>query len=145
MSRKEARSVVVMMDLDQNLFPLTASFGLLSVSIDNIYYVIQYRCWCRDQWLSLSSQGRRGWIIHDSHVGCACNDCNGSTICIYPEQKLQPVLLFWGYIFKKGSHASEGSHASTMAQFTEDTDKYMLVRIPPSGREPPDVGLTRIR
>ena len=28
---------------------------------------------------------------------------------------------------------------------TEDTDKYRLVRIPPSGREPPDVGLTRIR
>ena len=28
---------------------------------------------------------------------------------------------------------------------TEDTDKYMLVRIPPSGREPPDVGLTTIR
>ena len=27
---------------------------------------------------------------------------------------------------------------------TEDTDKYRLVRIPPSGREPPDVGLTRI-
>jgi len=25
--------------------------------------------------------------IHDSHVGRACNDCNGSTICIYPEQK----------------------------------------------------------
>ena len=27
----------------------------------------------------------------------------------------------------------------------EDTDKYRLVRIPPSGHEPPDVGLTRIR
>jgi len=27
----------------------------------------------------------------------------------------------------------------------EDTDKCGLVRIPPSGREPPDVGLTRIR
>ena len=25
---------------------------------------------------------------------------------------------------------------------TEDTDKYRLVGIPPSGREPPDVGLT---
>jgi len=33
MSRKEARSVVVMMDLDQNLFPSTASFGA-SVSFD---------------------------------------------------------------------------------------------------------------
>ena len=38
MSRKEARSVVVMMDLDQNLFPSTASFSA-SVSID------KYRCW----------------------------------------------------------------------------------------------------
>ena len=28
---------------------------------------------------------------------------------------------------------------------TVDTDKYRLVGIPPSGREPPDVGLTRIR
>jgi len=28
---------------------------------------------------------------------------------------------------------------------TEDTDKYRLVGIPPSGREPPDVGLTRIQ
>jgi len=26
-----------------------------------------------------------------------------------------------------------------------DTDKYRLVGIPPSGREPPDIGLTRIR
>ena len=26
-----------------------------------------------------------------------------------------------------------------------DTDKYRLVGIPPSGREPPGVGLTRIR
>jgi len=25
--------------------------------------------------------------LHDSHVGRACNDCNGSTICIYREQK----------------------------------------------------------
>ena len=28
---------------------------------------------------------------------------------------------------------------------TEDTDKYRLVSIPPSGREPSDVRLTRIR
>jgi len=28
---------------------------------------------------------------------------------------------------------------------TVDMDKYRLVRIPPSGHEPPDVGLTRIR
>ena len=29
--------------------------------------------------------GEKGGSIHDSHVGRACNDCNGSTICIYPE------------------------------------------------------------
>ena len=46
MPRKEAK-MVVMMNLEQNLFPSTASFGA-SVSIDNIYYVIQYRCLCRD-------------------------------------------------------------------------------------------------
>ena len=28
---------------------------------------------------------------------------------------------------------------------TVDMDKYRLVEIPPSGRGPPDVGLTRIR
>jgi len=28
---------------------------------------------------------------------------------------------------------------------TVDTNKYRLVGIPPSGREPPDVGLTRVR
>ena len=33
---KKGSKMVVMMDLDQNLFPSTASFGLLSVSIDNI-------------------------------------------------------------------------------------------------------------
>jgi len=31
-------------------------------------YVIQYRCWSRSQWLSSSSQGRRGQSIHDRHV-----------------------------------------------------------------------------
>ena len=43
--------MVVMMDLDQNLFnsPQQQALVLLSVSIDNIYYVIQYRCWCCDQ------------------------------------------------------------------------------------------------
>ena len=65
-----------------------------------------------DQWPSSSSQGRRGRGIHDSHVGCACNDCNGSTICIYPEQKTSALtVMFWGYIF-----VMKGSHASRMAQ-----------------------------
>jgi len=35
--------------------------------------------------------GEKGVGIHDSH-GCACNDYNGSTICIYiiMNRKLQP-------------------------------------------------------
>jgi len=33
---KKGSKMVVMMNLDQNLFPSTASFGLLSVSMDNI-------------------------------------------------------------------------------------------------------------
>ena len=41
-------------------------------------------------------------------------------------------------------HIMKGSHASRMAVMV-DTDKYRLVGIPPSGREPPDVRLTRIR
>jgi len=40
-------------------------------------------------------------------------------------------------------HVMKGRHASRMA-VTVDTDKYRLVGIPPSGREPPDVALTRI-
>ena len=63
-------------------------------------------------------------------------------------RKLQPdsnVLRIHIQHVMKGSYASEGSHASRMAQLvTVDTDKYRLVGIPPSGREPPDVGLTRI-
>jgi len=41
-------------------------------------------------------------------------------------------------------HIMKGSHASTMAQLRM-VDKYRMVGIPPSGREPPDVGLTRIQ
>ena len=26
--------------------------------------------------------------LHDSHVGCACSDCNGSTICMFMNRKL---------------------------------------------------------
>ena len=47
---------------------------------------------------------------HDSH---ACNDCNGSTICIIMNRKIQPdsnVLRI--HIL----HVMKGSHISTMAQ-----------------------------
>ena len=37
----------------------------------------------------LRGEGGRVLIkeLHNSHVGRACNDCNGTTICIYHEQK----------------------------------------------------------
>ena len=73
MSRKEARSVVVMMELDQNLFPSTASFGA-SVSIINIDVDVAIN----DHHHHLRGEG---WGVF--MTGRACNDCNGSTICIY--------------------------------------------------------------
>ena len=48
--------------------------------------------------------------LHDNH---ACNDCNGSAICIIMKGKLQPdnnVLRIHNL------HVMKGSHASTMAQ-----------------------------
>jgi len=100
--------------------------------------------------LITSGEGGRVLIkeLRDSYVGRACNDCNGSTICIYHEQKLQPdsdvLRIHILYVVDTFSTRHEGSHASMMA-VTEDTDKYRLVKIPPSSREPPDVGLNRIR
>ena len=51
MSRKEAK-MVVMMDLNQDLFPSTVSFDATFC----FHYVIQCRCWCCDQWLSSLSR-----------------------------------------------------------------------------------------
>ena len=44
--------------------------------------------------------------LHDSHVGRACNDCNGSTIGIYPEQKTSAWPDTYSTDVMKGSHAS---------------------------------------
>jgi len=79
--------MVMMMDLDQNLFPSTVSSGASFCSIDNINIhvdVVINDCHCH-----LRGEGGRVFIkeLHDSHVGCACNDCNGSTIGMYHEQK----------------------------------------------------------
>ena len=38
--------------------PVPQALALLTVSTDNIYYVIQYRCWCRGSTI----------IIHDCHL-----------------------------------------------------------------------------
>ena len=145
---------MVMMDLDQNLFPSTASFGapffpwIIIIMSFNIA-----RCWCHDQWpYHLRGKGSGVLIkeLHDSHVGRASNDCNGSTICIYHEQKTSDsdvlrihILYVMDTFSTLACHERKPRlHDGTV---TEDTDKYRLVRSPPSGREPPDVGLTRIR
>ena len=80
--------------------------------------------------------------LHDSHAGRACNDCNGSTICLYHEQKTSAsqwcfedtYSIHHGYIFSTCHERKPRLHDGTV---TEDTNKYWLVRIPPSGREPP--------
>ena len=102
----------------------------------------------------LSPQGKRGRSIHqraprDSHVGRACSDCNGSTICIYHDRKLQPdsdvLRIHILYVMDTFSIHHEREPRLHDGRVTEDTDKYWLLRIPPSGREPSDVELTRIR
>jgi len=49
--------------------------------------------------------------LHDSHVGHACNDCNGSTICIYHEQKISAwhVIVLKIHIL----HIMKGSYMYT--------------------------------
>ena len=44
--------------------------------------------------------------LNDSHVGCACSDCNGSTICIYQNFSLTAMLDNFVLHIMKGSHAS---------------------------------------
>ena len=82
---KEGSKMVV--DLDQNLFPSTAAFVLLSVSIDNILSDVGVMI--NNYHHHLREEGGRVFIeeLHDSYVGRACNDYNGYTICIHHEQK----------------------------------------------------------
>jgi len=83
---------MAMMDLDQNLFIQQQAFKLVlrSVSIDNIMsFNIHVSVVINDYHHYLRGEGGGVFIkeLHNSHVGCACNDCNGSTICIYHEQR----------------------------------------------------------
>ena len=138
--------MVVMMDLDQNLFPQQQALVLLLPLIIFMSFNIDVGVAISD---SLSSQGRRGRSIHDSHVGRACNDCNGSTICIYYilNRKLQPDsnVLRITYSTRHERKPRLGMKPRLQdGTVMVDTDKYRLVGIPPSSREPPDVGLTRI-
>ena len=67
----------------------------------------------------------------------------------YHEQKLQPdsdiLRIHILYVMDTFSTCQERKLRLHDGTVTEDTDKYRLVRIPPSNREPPDVRLTRIR
>ena len=62
--------------------------------------------------------------LHDSHVGRACNDCNGSTICIYHEQKTSTwhvnVLRIHILRHEKKPRLHDGT-------VTVDTDKKFLL------------------
>ena len=94
---KKGSKVVVMMDLHQNLFPSTASFGASSVSIANIMsFNVDVGVVINDYHCHLRGEGGGVFIkkFHNSHVGCACNNCNGSTINIYHNRKLQPEVMF---------------------------------------------------
>jgi len=76
---KKGSKMVVMMDLDQNLFPSIASFD---VSFCFHRYIL---CgdvnWCRDQYYHHHLRGEGGGVfIKEFHNSHACNDCNGSTI-----------------------------------------------------------------
>ena len=72
-----------MMDLDQNL-PLNSKFWIffLFMSFNIIDFGVTVVI--NDYHHHLRGEGSRVFIkeLHDSYVGCACNDCNGSTICI---------------------------------------------------------------
>ena len=63
--------------------------------------------------------------------------------------KLQPdsdvLRIHILYVMNTFSTCHERKPRLHDGTLTEDTDKYRLVRSPPSDREPPDVGLTRIR
>jgi len=76
--------------------------------------------------------------LHNSHEGRACNDYNGSTICIYisMNRKLQPdsnVLRIYILHIMKGSHTS-------MARSHGRYGQVQVGSIPYSVCEPPDVG-----
>ena len=87
---------------------------LLFVSIDNIPFNIITDVGVVINDCDHHLRGGDGVFIHDSHVDHAYNDSNGSTICIYHEQKTSAwhVNVLRIHIL----HVMKGNHASTMAQ-----------------------------
>ena len=95
---KKGNMMVVMMDLDQNLFSLNSKlwyFFLFPLTLLWYSIIIGVVVMVNDYHHRRHLMGGEGrpFIeeLHDSHVGRAFNDCNGSTICkyiyIYHEQK----------------------------------------------------------
>ena len=87
---------------------------LLSVSIDNIMNM-DVGIVINDYHHLLRGEGCRVFIkeLHDSHVGHACNDYNGSTIC---EQKTYALQYMCNVLRIHILYIMKGSHASMMAQ-----------------------------
>ena len=85
---KKGNTVVVMMGLDQNLFPSQQALLLLSVYINNITsFHIEVGVVINDyHHLRGGGGGTSINELLDSHVGCTYNDCNVSMICVYHEQ-----------------------------------------------------------
>jgi len=122
MSRKESHVsiMVVMMDLDQepiyidSILPCIIDVG----AVTNGYHHLRGG---RGGGIQLSSESLR-------IVGRLCA-CNGSTFCTYHKHKT----------------SASPTHSCSMAQSRYiDPAKSRLAEIPPSGRKPPDNGLTII-
>ena len=62
---------------------------------------------------------------------------------LQPDSEVQRIHIL--YVVDTFSTCHERKPRLHDGTVTVDTDKYRLVKILPSGREPPDVGLTRIR
>ena len=62
---------------------------------------------------------------------------------LQPDSEVRRIHIL--YVVDTFSTCHERKPRLHYGTVTEDMDKYRLVKIPPSGRETPDVGLTRIR
>ena len=137
---KKWNMTVVMTDLDRTYSPQQQALMLLSVSISNITSFNIAVCVMINDYHHLKGGGSGAFIkvLHDSHVGHACNDCNGSTICIYSwTENFSLTVMLRGLMFMKMKpHLHNGT-------VMVDMDKNRLIEIPPNGGEPPDIGLTR--
>ena len=135
--------MVVMMDLDQN--PQQQALALLPVSMDNIMsFNIDVSVMIND--LITSGEKEAEYSPQSSTIVMQVvlvMTAMAPQFAYIMNRKLQPEDTYSTRHERKPRlgrkpHLQDGT-------VTVDTDKYRLVGIPPSGCEPPDVGLTRIR